>query len=134
MENVTIQKQPRPSNFFRSLLGTIKHMHGCQSIIGNLIAIALSGLLIFLLQINWLLPNLGSYHRYFIIGFEILIIIQIIKSSKKSLFFPSLCLGVAGVGLIIHHVVAMSSTSLHFLQGLMLLGVVGLCIAIFHMR
>lgn len=134
MENIATQQiksTPLPRAFFYSL----RLMHGCESIISNLIALGLCGSIAILLQVNWLLPSLKKYHHYFMILLAILAAIQIIRSAKNSLLLPSICCLSATPFLILHHFgIFTLPLVLPVAQSLLLLGVIGLCVSIFHIR
>jgi hypothetical protein len=68
-----------------------------EPILANIIAIGMAIGILILLNHPALFPNLRKYHLYFFYTMYILIMIQTIKSSRKSAFIPLLALAPAAL-------------------------------------
>lgn len=112
-----------------------RQMYRLDSIISNLIALSLCGFIAILLQIDWLLPHPAGFHHFLMVAIAILAAMQVIKSSKKSLLLPTICMVMGGIGLILHHfkLTHIPMTTFH-LQSLMVVGSVGICIAVLSIK
>lgn len=135
MDNTAVQKQSSLTILVKSLLERLKGLHSYQPMMSNLVALGLIALIAVVSQIPWLFPDLAKHHHYVMMVLGLLAAIQIVRAATKSLLFPSICTLVAGSGIVILHFHLLAlSVSLAYLQGLLLLGTLGLCVSIFHIR
>lgn len=135
MQNAISNRQSCLYRFFRTGIMTLRHLYRLDVIISNLIALGICGIIAALLQTAWLLPHPTRLHHYFIIGLEILAALQVIKSSTKSLLLPTICLLIGSIGLCAHHFKFFEiSIDVSYLQTLVMIGVIGACIAVLNIQ
>jgi len=119
--------------FIGSGLASLKVMHHYQPMMSNLIALTLLALIAMLTNIPWLFPALAARHHYVMMALGLLAGLHIIRAARKSLLLPSACALLAGLGILNQHCGFLPlPVAVQTLQSLLLLGMVGLCVAIFH--
>ena len=133
MQNAAACKQNRLLTLRKNVSQNIRRMLRADVIISHLMAITLCGFIAILLQFKWVFPYSAHLQHGFIIGIEILVAVQVIKSSGKSLLLPAACMLISAVGLLIQHLklvhIPITDANLH---AIMLVGIIGTCIAILN--
>ncbi len=81
---------------------TFCELAALEPIITNLIAIALCLGALLLLKFPEMLPNLGSYHKFYVYGIQGLAAFQIVKSASKSILLPLLAVFCASIGILLN--------------------------------
>ena len=127
--------ETKPQATIRKFIHSIKHLHKTEAIMSNLIALGFCFFIMVVLQIKWLLPQLNHYYSYVMVAVGVLAAIQVIRSARHSLLFPTLCLTVSLPLLISGHYKWLNlGELLTITQSILGLGVLGLCRMILNIR
>lgn len=133
IEQSTDRKVGRLANHF---IMRFQYMLSIEPVIGNIIAIGLAlGLLVLLGHADFFPKWLVKYHHYLSIGIYLSITIQLLKSASHSILLPLAAIGIAGAGFVAQNVEPeWQLLATATLQEFMLLGVLGMVIAIIKIR
>jgi len=103
-----------------------------RPIIGNLIAIGLAFFALIFLQKEILLKEFGQYQHYIGTGLLLFAALQIVKSSTRSLFLPTLATIVGAIiSHSLHHHETFLTYNTNFYQYVMITGIIGIGISVF---
>lgn len=118
-------------HFFNLMLDRLQGMFSLRPIMGNIIALMMSGIALFYIFNKVEMAGFQDYENYFGLGIQITAALQIIKSATRGLLLPVLALLIGGSAA---HTLGAHDTLLHFnktfFQYLMLTGIVGLGVAV----
>lgn len=126
-----LKTKRKHKHFIEMFLERIKGMFSVRPILGNIIALLLSGIALFYIFKEVNLAGFAKYQWYFAIGIQIFAAIQIIKSGTRALLLPVLALVLGGLAA---HSLSGNQTLFHFnqlfYQHLMIVGIIGLGVSI----
>lgn len=115
------------------IIARVTHMLSPRPVIGNLIGIGVAIIALIMLNTEMTLKQGNHYQHYLGLGLLVFGAIQIIKSSSRSLFIPTLA---ALVGAVVSHTLTQHETlftyGTAFYQYLMIAGIIGLGIAVLN--
>ncbi|MCW5590203.1 MAG: hypothetical protein KIT27_11155 [Legionellales bacterium] len=128
--------QPKLTHRLKAEFNTLIKVIFCvEPILVNIFAIIFCVGVLFLLNQPELMPNMGHYHQYLIIGVKFLLALQIIRSSSKSLILPLSAILIAIAGITLHLNYSMHfPVSVNELKELLVVGILGVCVCCFYLR
>lgn len=119
------------TRFVEVLLTRLQAMLSLRPVIGNIIALLIAGLAMFYIFTQMKAAGFGEYQDYFAIGIQLFAALQIIKSGTRSLILPLLA---TVIGASIASSLGNHQLFYHFdkafFQHLMIVGIIGLGIAV----
>ncbi len=114
---------------------TIRILFSIDSIMMNIVALILCGVMLFILDQKEWIPNMGKNHLYLYRAAQLLACLQIFRSATRSLILPVAVILFAGSAIINYTVLhAALPISLSTLREMMLIGIIGMGISIFYLR
>jgi hypothetical protein len=132
MNEFTVEKSIR--YYLYRMKELLQILFALEPIMINVIALVLCGVMLFVLGFRDAMPNLGKYHSYLYHGIQFLACYQVIMSGKKSLMLPLLTILIAGIGVAAHRHSVPLPIDLSILKDMVVVGIVGTALSIFHMR
>lgn len=126
-----IQTQRKSVHVVEMMFHRIQRMFSLKPIIGNIIALLIAAIVLFMIFNNMNKTGFNAVQHYLAIGIQIFAAIQIIKSATRGLLLPCLALV---IGAVVAHSLGAHQTFLHFnktfYNDLMITGIIGLGVAV----